>query len=74
MSKLPVLSAKGVIKVLRKFGFQVHRQTGSHVHLWNEERRLLVTVPNHHELAKGTLISIMKQAKIEREDFLSKLK
>ncbi len=74
MSKLPVLSAKGVIKVLRKFGFQVHRQTGSHIHLWNEERRLLVTVPNHHELAKGTLISIMKQAKIEREDFLSKFK
>ena len=74
MSKLPVLSAKGVIKVLRKFGFQVHRQTGSHIHLWNEERRLLVTVPNHHELAKGTLISIMKQAKIEREDLLSKLK
>ncbi len=74
MSKLLVLSAKGVIKVLRKFGFQVHRQTGSHIHLWNEERRLLVTVPNHHELAKGTLISIMKQAKIEREDFLSKLK
>ena len=74
MSKLPVLSAKGVIKVLRKFGFQVHRQTGSHIHLWNEERRLLVTVPTHHELAKGTLISIMKQAKIEREDFLSKLK
>ncbi|MEA2045503.1 MAG: type II toxin-antitoxin system HicA family toxin [Euryarchaeota archaeon] len=74
MSKLPVLSAKGVIKVLREFGFQVHRQTGSHIHLWNEERRLLVTVLNHHELAKGTLISIMKQAKIEREDFLSKLK
>ncbi len=74
MSKLPVLSAKGLIKVLRKFGFQVHRQTGSHIHLWNEERRLLVTVPNHHELAKGTLISIMKQANIEREDFLSKLK
>lgn len=74
MSKLTVLSAKDVIKVLRKFGFQLYRQTGSHIHLWNEERKLLVTVPNHHELAKGTLISIMKQAKIEREEFLSKLK
>ena len=74
MPKLPVLSAKDVIKVLKKFGFQVHRQTGSHIHLWNEERRLLVTVPNHPELTKGTLISIMKQAKIEREEFLSKLK
>ena len=74
MPKLPVLSAKDVIKVLRKFGFRVYRQTGSHIHLWNEERKLLVTVPNHKELAKGTLISIMKQAKIEREEFISKLK
>lgn len=74
MPKLPVLSAKAVIKVLGKFGFFVYRQTGSHVHLWNEERKLLVTVPNHHELASGTLISIMKQAKIEREEFLAQLK
>jgi predicted RNA binding protein YcfA (HicA-like mRNA interferase family) len=74
MPKLPVLSAKDVIKVLSKFGFQIVRQTGSHVHLWNEERRLLVTVPNHQELAKGTLISIIKQAKIEKEEFFSKLK
>jgi predicted RNA binding protein YcfA (HicA-like mRNA interferase family) len=74
MPKLPVLSAKEIIKVLRKFGFVVYRQTGSHIHLWNEERKLLVTVPNHPELAKGTLLSIMKQAKIEKEEFLSKLK
>lgn len=74
MPRLPVLSAKDAIKVLNKFGFQIYRQTGSHIHLWNEERRLLVTVPNHQELAKGTLISIMKQAKLERDDFLSKLK
>lgn len=73
MPKLPVQSAKDVIKALSRFGFHVIRQSGSHIHLWNEERRLLVTVPNHPELAKGTLISIMKQAKIEREDFLSKL-
>ena len=73
MSKLPVLSAKDVIKILDKFGFQVYRQTGSHIHLWNEDKRVLVTVPNHQELAKGTLISIMKQAKIDRDEFLSKL-
>ena len=74
MPKLPVLSSNDVLKVLRKFDFRVHRQTGSHIHLWNEERKLLVTVPNHRELAKGTLISIMKQAKIERDEFLSKVK
>ncbi|HIH98533.1 MAG TPA: type II toxin-antitoxin system HicA family toxin [Thermoplasmata archaeon] len=71
MPKLPVLSAREVIKILGKFGFHVYRQTGSHIHLWNEERKLLVTVPNHPELAKGTLIAIMRQAKIERSEFLA---
>jgi len=50
LAKLPVLSAREVLKVLRKFGLVV-RQTGSHIHLWHEERRVLVTVPNHAELA-----------------------
>jgi predicted RNA binding protein YcfA (HicA-like mRNA interferase family) len=68
-----VLSAKDAIKALGKLGFSVHRQTGSHIHLWNEERRVLVTVPNHPELAKGTLISIIKQSRLSWEEFLSKL-
>jgi len=73
MSKLPVLSAKDAIKALGKLGFSVHRQTGSHIHMWNEERRVLVTVPNHPELAKGTLISIIKQSRLSKKEFLSKL-
>ena len=73
MSKLPVLSARKVIKVLGKFGFQVHRQTGSHIHLWNPDKKLLVTVPNHSELAKGTLLSIIRQSKVCREDFLDEI-
>ncbi|MFZ2456808.1 MAG: type II toxin-antitoxin system HicA family toxin [Candidatus Altiarchaeia archaeon] len=73
MSRLPVLSAKDAIKALGKLGFSVHRQTGSHIHMWNEGRRVLVTVPNHPELAKGTLISIIKQARLSREEFLSKI-
>ena len=73
MQKLLVLSAREVIKTLRKFGFEIVRQTGSYIHLWNSERRLLVTVPNHPELAKGTLLSIIKQAKLEQDEFLAKL-
>jgi len=72
--KLPVVSAKEAIKALEHLDFQVYRQTGSHIHLWNEERNLVVTVPNHSELAKGTLISIIKQARLERKEFISALK
>jgi predicted RNA binding protein YcfA (HicA-like mRNA interferase family) len=73
LPRLPVISAKEAIKALEHFGFRVYRQTGSHIHLWNEERNLVVTVPNHPELAKGTLLSIMKQARLEREDFIDAL-
>lgn len=73
MPRLPVISAKEAIKALEHFGFKVYRQTGSHIHLWNEERNLVVTVPNHSELAKGTLISILKQARLERKEFIDAL-
>ncbi|WP_366879248.1 type II toxin-antitoxin system HicA family toxin [Methanothrix sp.] len=68
MPRLPVVSSREAIKALEHFGFQVYRQTGSHIHLWNEERNLVVTVPNHPELAKGTLISIITSGCRGRED------
>jgi predicted RNA binding protein YcfA (HicA-like mRNA interferase family) len=74
LPRLPAISAKKVIKALETLGFKVYRQTGSHIHLWNEERNLVVTVPNHPELAKGTLISIMRQARLERTEFIAALK
>ena len=71
MPRLPVLSASKVIKALKRMGFKIVRKSGSHIHLWHDERRVLVTVPNHKELAKGTLNAIIKQTKIDRDEFLS---
>ena len=71
MPKLPVLSANKVVKALKRAGFKIVRQSGSHIHLWHNKRRILVTVPNHKELAKGTLNAIIKQSKMNREEFLS---
>jgi len=53
LPRLPAISAKAAIKALDHLGFKIYRQTGSHIHLWNEERNLVVTVPNHPELAEG---------------------
>ena len=74
MPKLPVLSADKVINALKRAGFRIVRQSGSHIHLWNDEDRTLVTVPNHSELAKGTLNSIIKQSKMARDEFLKLVK
>ena len=74
MPKLPVLSADKVIKTLKRAGFKIVRQSGSHIHLWSDENRTLVTVPNHPELAIGTLNSIIKQSKLGRDEFLKLIK
>ena len=68
MAKLPVISGQKLIKILTKnFGFRVLRQKGSHVTLTNDNS--FITVPLHPELDKGTLRAILKDARIEREEF-----
>ena len=73
--KLPRISGVEVIKALKKEGFEQTRQSGSHVILvkYCSDRKLTVTVPKHPELAKKTLLSIMKQANMSREEFLTLL-
>jgi len=74
MSKLPILSATKLIKALSKLGYSTDHQTGSHIILRNNKppfRRL--TIPNHKEIARGTLNSIIEDAGLTRDEFLSLL-
>lgn len=73
--KLPVISGEHLIRALRKFGYEITRQKGSHVRLHNqsEPRRLPVTVPLHKELAPGTLKSILVDACISVDELLAAL-
>ena len=66
--KLPVLSAKEVIKTLGKSGYFVHDQKGSRVHLRHPTRPPL-TIPNRGEIARGTLKAIIEAAGLKPEDF-----
>ena len=68
MSKLPLLSGKQVIKILQKIGYYIRNQKGSHVHLRHPIRPPL-TIPNHREVARGTLREIIKQAGLSNDDF-----
>ena len=75
MTKLPLLSGKEVIKALSGLGYEIDHQTGSHIILRQQQephRRL--TVPNHKEIAKGTLRAIIRQAGLTVEEFTKLLK
>lgn len=66
MPKLPVFSGKELIALLKKDGFEIVRQKGSHVSLQKET--LKTVVPLHDELAKGTLLALLKQCNFTKDD------
>ena len=70
MTRLPVVSGREAVKALGRVGYVLDHQRGSHMILRNTEppfRRL--TVPDHRELAKGTLRSIVREAGLTVELF-----
>jgi len=69
LKKLPVLSGEKLIKLLEKDGFSKVRQRGSHISLIkiSPQKTFKIIIPNHPELAKGTLLSILRSAGITRE-------
>ena len=70
MPRLRSLSAREVCRILKNHGFTIVRQKGSHI-LRKElpDRGITVPVPNHPEIAKGTLKSIIDQSEIPKSEF-----
>jgi len=77
--KLPRdISGPQLARSLGKFGYQITRQTGSHLRLTTDQRgQHHVTVPNHHPLKVGTLSGILGDVaahfQISRDELLQRL-
>jgi predicted RNA binding protein YcfA (HicA-like mRNA interferase family) len=72
MSKLPLLKAVELAKILKKLGFELIRQEGSHMFFRHMDGRTTV-VPNHpgEHIDRGLLTKIIKKdLELEREDFI----
>lgn len=54
------ISGLEFIKILKPFGYQISRQTGSHIRITTEMNGLHhITIPNHNPLRIGTISSIL---------------
>jgi predicted RNA binding protein YcfA (HicA-like mRNA interferase family) len=73
MSKLPVISGIECVKALEQIGFAVVRQRGSHIILVREDPRTTVSIPDHKELDRGTLRSIIRQIGLNVDEFIELL-
>ena len=66
MSKVPSLSYQQVIKALRRDGWIVIRQKGSHIRLQKRlpNEMLKIIAPAHRPIKRSTLSHILKQARL----------
>jgi len=70
MAALPVLSGKEVVRVLERFGWMVARQSSSHVIMIKTGEIASLSIPNHREVAKGTLRSLIRSANLTVDQFV----
>ena len=75
MSKVPSLSYREIIRALRRDGWVVVRQRGSHIRLQKNlaDRTMKIIVPAHIPVKRTTLARILKQADMELDHFLELL-
>ena len=70
MPKLPVISDAQAVKSLQRGGWVVNRQRGSHVILLKPGKMASLSVPQHRELAPGTLRALLRAAELSINEFV----
>ena len=73
MPALPVLSGRKTVRAFEKLGWRVARQRGSHIIMVREGETATLSIPNHKEVAKGTLRSLIRSAGITVDEFTGQL-
>ncbi len=71
--KLPVVSGAQLVKAFGKPEYYIRSQQGSYIHLRHPVHPPL-TIPNHREIARGTLRAIIRQAGLPLDRFVELLK
>ena len=73
MPPLPSVSGRKAVRAFQTLGWQVARQHGSHIILVKDGQNATLSVPDHKEVAKGTLRSLIRAAGITVDEFTQSL-
>ncbi|MDR3635837.1 MAG: type II toxin-antitoxin system HicA family toxin [Isosphaeraceae bacterium] len=73
MPSLPVISGHDVVKAFQSLGWNIARRNSSHIILVKEGETASLSVPDHTEIAKGTLRSLIRSANLTVSEFLAAL-
>ena len=70
-SALPVMNGREVVRIFERLGWRFVRQKGSHMILVKTGEMVTLSIPDHSEVAKGTLRKLIRTAGITVNEFLS---
>jgi predicted RNA binding protein YcfA (HicA-like mRNA interferase family) len=70
MASLPVLSGQEVVRIFETFGWTVARQKSSHIIMTKQGENVTLSIPNHNEVARGTLRSLIRSANLTVDEFV----
>ncbi|PYP88094.1 MAG: hypothetical protein DMF61_08335 [Blastocatellia bacterium AA13] len=71
MPILPSLSGRDVVVIFEAFGWSVARRRGSHIIMTKEQENITLSIPDHREVSKGTLRSLIRSANLTVDEFLA---
>ncbi len=74
MPKLPTISGKSLLKILKKHNFFEVRRKGSHVFIENADRRTIIPLHGNEDLGKGLLKKILTDLEISVEELIHWIK
>lgn len=69
MPRLPVLSSAEVVRTFERLGWSVARP-GTHIVMTKHGSSVTLSIPNHKEVARGTLRSLIRSAGVTVDEFV----
>ena len=73
MPSLPVISGRKTVRTFENLGWQVARQRGSHIIMVKVGEMATLSIPDHKEVARGTLRSLIRNAGITVDEFCEQI-
>jgi predicted RNA binding protein YcfA (HicA-like mRNA interferase family) len=71
MAAVPVLRPRDVVRAFERLGWRIARQRGSHIVLTRPGALVTLSVPDHPQVARGTLRALIAKAGLSVEEFLT---
>jgi len=70
MSRLPTVTARRMVALLKRAGFIEHHSKGSHIYLWHPSKKVITSVAMHAtDLKRPVMKAILQQAGLNEKEF-----